>query len=176
MKAFITKALFSKTLLITTIITCVAFSANAQTATTSTSKQSATKPTTTKPATKSPALASSYIETFFKKYKTSSDSAIDYLFGTNKLFTNYVQINLLKSKLDSLVLNIGKYEGRELISQKSAGTSLVIYSYLVKHENQPVRFIFMFYRPKDQWELYRFNYDDSMDTELIEAAKINNKK
>jgi len=170
MKAFITKALFSKTLLITTIITCVAFSANAQTATTAT-----TKPAATKTATKAPALASSYIETFFKKYKTSSDSAIDYLFGTNKLFTNYVQINLLKSKLDSLELNLGKYEGRELISQKSAGTSLVIYSYLVKHENQPVRFIFMFYKPKDQWELYRFNYDDSMDTELIEAAKINNK-
>ena len=170
MKAFITKALFSKTLLITTIITCVAFSANAQTATTAT-----TKPAATKTATKAPALASSYIETFFKKYKTSSDSAIDYLFGTNKLFTNYAQINLLKSKLDSLELNLGKYEGRELISQKSAGTSLVIYSYLVKHENQPVRFIFMFYKPKDQWELYRFNYDDSMDTELIEAAKINNK-
>jgi hypothetical protein len=168
MKAFITKALFSKILLISAIIFCIAFSAQAQTA---------AKPATTKTATtKSPALVSSYIETFFKKYKTSSDSAIDYLFSTNKLFTNYAQINLLKSKLDSLELNLGKYEGRELISQKSAGTSLVIYSYLVKHENQPVRFIFMFYRPKDQWELYRFNYDDSMDTELIEAAKINNKK
>jgi len=82
----------------------------------------------------------------------------------------------LKSKLDSLGLSIGKYEGRELIAQKNAGTSLVIYSYLVKHENQPVRFIFMFYKPKDQWELYRFNYDDAMDLELIEAAKINNKK
>jgi len=173
MKAFITKVFFRKTLLISTVIICAAFSAKAQTA----AKPATTKPAATKPATtKSPALASSYIETFFKKYKTSSDSAIDYLFGTNKLFTNYAQINLLKSKLDSLELNLGKYEGRELISQKSAGTSLVIYSYLVKHENQPVRFIFMFYKPKDQWELYRFNYDDSMDTELIEAAKINNKK
>ena len=173
MKAFITKVFFRKTLLISTVIICAAFSAKAQTA----AKPATTKPAATKPATtKSPALASSYIETFFKKYKTSSDSAIDYLFSTNKLFTNYAQINLLKSKLDSLILNIGKYEGRELISQKSAGTSLVIYSYLVKHEKQPVRFIFMFYKPKDQWELYRFNYDDSMDTELIEAAKINNKK
>jgi len=165
------KTAFTKSLLITAVIFCTVFSVEAQTA----------KPAATaaKPATaKAPVSggASSYVETFFKKYKASSDSAIDYLFGTNKLFTNQAQINVLKLKLDSLGTSIGKYEGKELISQRSAGTSLVIYSYLVKHENQPVRFIFMFYKPKDQWELYRFNYDDAMDTELIEAAKINNKK
>jgi len=163
------KTTITKNLLLSLIISFTIFSAQSQTAKTFPAKTVAVK-------TYAAPGATTYIETFFKKYKTSSDSAIDYLFGTNKLFTNYAQINLLKSKLDSLEANIGKYEGRELISQKSAGTSLVIYSYLVKHENQPVRFIFMFYKPKDQWELYRFNYDDAMDVELIEAAKINNKK
>ena len=164
MKISNTKIILYKIFILTLIVFCAGFSAKAQT----------TKPAAAKA---SPAGgASAYIDAFFRKYKISSDSAIDYLFSTNKLFTNQAQINLLKSKLDSLEVNIGRYEGHELIAQKSAGNSLVIYSYLVKHENQPVRFIFMFYKPEDKWELYRFNYDDTMDLELIEAAKINNKK
>ena len=119
----------------------------------------------------------SYIEAFFKKYKTSPDSAVDYLFGTNKLFANHAtQINLLKSKLDSLQFSLGKYTGKELISEKGASPSLVLYSYLVKHENQPMRFTFIFYKALNEWVLYRFNYDDQMDQEMFEAAKINNKR
>jgi hypothetical protein len=121
--------------------------------------------------------AQSYVETFFKKYKVSPDSAVDYLFGTNKLFTNRTtQINVLKSKLDSLQLTLGKYTGKELLVEKSASPSLVLYSYLVKHENQPVRFTFIFYKSSNEWSLYRFNYDDQMDVEMFEAAKINNKR
>ena len=174
------KQYFSKTLLLVLIIACITLSAKAQTikpATTTTAKTTGTTKTsgTAKTASSAGKPASAIIDAFFKKYKTNSDSAIDYLFSTNLLFTNHAQINLLKSKLDSLEFNIGKYVGHELIAQRSATPSLVIYSYLVKHEDQPIRFIFMFYKPKDEWELYRFNYDDSMDAELIEAAKINNK-
>jgi len=165
------KALSLKHFLIAAFILCGTFAAKAQTTATA---------TTTKPAAKTTAPAAkgvvSYIETFFKKYKTSSDSAIDYIFGTNKLFTNVSQINLLKSKLDSLQLSLGPFIGRELIAEKSATNSLVIYSYIVKHENQPIRFIFMFYKPHNDWELYRFNYDDGMDVEMLDAVKINNKK
>ena len=121
--------------------------------------------------------AQSYIETFFKKYKTSPDSAIDYIFGTNPLFLRTAsQINVLKGKMDSLQFSLGKYTGKELISQKTASPSLVIYSYLAKHENQPIRFTFIFYKAQNDWMLYRFNYDDAMDLELFEAVKINNKR
>lgn len=138
--------------------------------------QTAAKPQT-KAAGVAPKSPQSYIETFFKKYKTSPDSAIDYVFGTNKLFArNASQINMLKIKMDSLQLSLGKYTGRELITEKSASPSLVIYSYLVKHENQPIRFTFIFYRAINEWALYRFNYDDSMDQEMFESVKINNKK
>ena len=163
------KALSLKYFLIAAFILCGTFAVKAQT----------TATTTAKPAAKTAAPAAkgvvSYIETFFKKYKTSSDSAIDYIFGTNKLFTNVSQINLLKAKLDTLQLSLGPFIGRELIAEKSAANSLVIYSYIVKHENQPIRFIFMFYKPHNDWELYRFNYDDGMDTEMLESVKINNK-
>jgi hypothetical protein len=136
-------------------------------------------PAAAKPAAKSAVVskgAASYIESFFKKYKSNPDSAVDYIFGTNKLFTNVSQINLLKSKLDSMQVILGKYLGRELIVQKTPTPSLVLYSYIVKHENSPIRFTFMFYKAQNDWVLYRFNYDDQIDGELIDAAKINNKK
>lgn len=159
-----------KHFLIAAFLLCGTFAAQAQTTASATTKPAAKKVTETAKG------VVSYIETFFKKYKTSSDSAIDYIFGTNKLFTNLSQINMLKSKLDSLQLSLGPFIGRELIAEKSATNSLVIYSYIVKHENQPIRFIFMFYKPHNDWELYRFNYDDGMDAEMLESVKINNKK
>jgi len=166
------KSLSLKHFLIALFVLCSTFAAKAQTTATATPKPVTTAKTLA-PAQKG---VVSYIETFFKKYKTSCDSAVDYIFSTNKLFTNQSQINLLKSKLDSLQLSLGPFIGRELIAEKSASNSLVIYSYIVKHENQPVRFIFMFYKPHNDWELYRFNYDDGMDVEMLESVKINNKK
>jgi len=100
--------------------------------------------TAAKTETAVPKGAASYIDTFFKKYKTSPDSAIDYIFGTNPFFTGS-QIAPLKAKLDSLQFILGK-------------------------------FVFMFYKPKNDWLLYRFNFDDAMDVELLEASRINNKR
>ena len=159
------------------VIVLCSFSAIAQTK--APAKPAAVKPTdaNTIPPPVVAKGAQSYIETFFKKYKVSPDSAIDYIFGTNKLFArNASQINALKAKMDSLQFTLGKYTGKELISQRSASPSLVIYSYLAKHENQPIRFTFIFYKAQNDWSLYRFNYDDAMDLELFEAVKINNKR
>ena len=182
MKQLKVKQILNRSFLLTVIIFSCILGANAQTKTkktstkkTSTPQADTTKSTATKTSTviKSPA---NYIDAFFKKYKTSADTAIDYIFGTNKLFGTNYQITLLKMKLDSLRVPFGKYTGKELIAQKTASPSLVLYTYLVKHENQPMRFTFMFYRAQNEWVLYRFNYDDQLDTELIEAAKINNKR
>jgi hypothetical protein len=120
--------------------------------------------------------AADLVNTFFKKYKDEGTAAaVDYIFGTNKYFTNTAGITQLKTKLDSLRQGIGNYLGKDLIVQKSASNSLVFYSYLAKHEIQPIRFTFMFYKPQNDWVLYRFKYDDQMDVELEDAGKINNK-
>jgi hypothetical protein len=173
---------FRRSFLIAGIICCCAFYAKSQAPV----KQKAVKQTAVKPAgVKPPALAKlpvaksvmMIIDTFFKKYKDDGTSpAIDFLFGTNKLFTDTAQVALLKGKLDALRQSIGKYLGKEMIAQRSASPSLFFYSYLVKHENQPVRFTFMFYKPQNDWVLYRFKYDDQLDAELEEAGKINNKR
>ncbi len=175
MKKVSTRFNLFKWLLMLAIICGCSFYASAQT------KDSAK--TTVKAATKTPAVkappvrtVTAIIDTFFKKYKEGGTSpAIDYLFATNKLFTDTVQIGILKGKLDALRQSVGDYTGREIIVQKSATPSLVFYSYLVKHEKSPIRFTFMFYKPKNEWVLYRFKYDDQVDAELEEAGKINNK-
>ena len=142
--------------------------------------QTEVKPAEVKPDAKSavvPKGAAGLIETFFKKYKDDGTGpAIDYLFATNKLFDNNAGIATLKVKLDSLRQSVGKYLGKDLITQKNAGISLVLYSYLVRHENSPIRFTFIFYKPQNDWVLYRFKYDDQIDGELEDAGKINNKR
>jgi hypothetical protein len=172
MKKINTKRFFFRLILMTAVICSSFYYANAQTATTA-------KPAAAKPAVaKAPAVKSvtAIIDTFFKKYKDDGTTpAIDYLFATNKLFTDSVQLNVLKSKLDALRQSVGNYTGKELIVQKTAAPSLVFYSYLVKHEKSPIRFTFMFYKPKNEWVLYRFKYDDQMDGELEDAGKISNK-
>ena len=140
------------------------------------SAQAPAKPAAVKPVPMASKGAIAKVDTFFKKYKDEGNgAAIDYLFGTNKLFTDVAAINVLKVKLDSLQRSVGQYLGKELIAQKSASASLVFYSYLVKFTNQPVRFTFMFYKPQNDWVLYRFKYDDQMDSELEEAGRISNK-
>jgi hypothetical protein len=160
-----------KLFLLTVIICCCSLYAKSQTAVAPAAKKTAAKLPV---VVKTPV---SIIDTFFKKIKSDgTDPAIDYLFSTNKLFNNVAQINLLKIKLDSLQRSVGQYVGKELIAQKSAGTSLAFYSYLAKFTVQPVRFTFMFYKAQNDWTLYRFKYDDQMDLELEEAGKINNKR
>jgi hypothetical protein len=137
-------------------------------------KTAMAKPAAAKTA--APVTVTTIIEGFFKRYKTQGpDSAVDYLFSTNKYFSNPRGIALLKAKLDSLHQSLGDFIGRELIVQKNASPSLVLYSYIVKHEIQPVRFTFIFYKPHNDWVFYRFLFDDQMDLELEDGAKISNK-
>ncbi len=162
------------TIVLIAVTCCFTFYADAQTA-----AKPAAKPADAAAATaKTPVVkgAMDLVNTFFKKYKDEGTGpAIDYIFGTNKYFTNSAGISTLKGKLDSLRQSVGAYLGKDLIVQKSASNSLVFYSFLVKHEIQPIRFTFMFYKPQNDWVLYRFKYDDQMDSELEDAGKISNK-
>jgi hypothetical protein len=172
MKYLNLKSVCNRSFLIIAVICCCSIFAKAQT-----DAKTAKTPKVAAVKLPPPATITSIVDTFFKKYKEDGTSpAIDYLFATNKLFTDTVQIGVLKSKLDALRQSVGDYTGRELIIQKSTSPSLVFYSYLVKHDKSPIRFTFMFYKPHNEWVLYRFKYDDQMDAELEEAGKINNKR
>lgn len=114
-----------------------------------------------------------YIKAFFKQYKeTGSSDAIDLIFKTNPLFSDRDQLISLKSKIDSTRSVVGNFEGEELIVQKYTSKSLILYSYLAKHEIHPLRFTFIFYKPKDKWNLYKLKFDADVANELEESGKI----
>jgi hypothetical protein len=115
------------------------------------------------------------IEKFFKSYdKESTTKAMLDIFKTNPLIDSNSLVKLI-IKIDTTRSIIGPYLGKDLIVQRKASNSLVLYSYLVKHQNQPIRFTFMFYKPKNDWVIYRLYFDDSVSSELEQSAKITGK-
>jgi hypothetical protein len=133
------------------------------------------------PAEKSAAAATAIIgpptliEKFFKNYdKASTTKAMIEIFKTNPLIDSNSLVKLI-AKIDTTRSLVGAYTGKELIVQRKAGNSLVLYSYLVKHQSQPLRFTFMFYKAKNDWAIYRLYFDDSVSSELEQSAKITGK-
>ncbi|AYL98558.1 hypothetical protein [Mucilaginibacter celer] len=131
-------------------------------------------------ATPTPAVAAApgaqaHIDKFFKAYdKQSTARAVIEIFKTNKNIDS-TRLTGLIVKIDSMRSIIGKYIGKDLIMQRKASNSLVLYSYLLKHELQPARITFMFYKPKNEWEIYRLYFDVDVDGELAESAKVTGK-
>lgn len=117
----------------------------------------------------------SHIDKFFKEFdKQSTARAVIDIFKTNKNIDS-TRLTGLIVKIDSMRSVIGKYMGKDLIMQRKASGSLVLYSYLLKHELQPARITFMFYKPKNEWEIYRLYFDVDVDGELAESAKVTGK-
>lgn len=80
----------------------------------------------------------------------------------------------MKQKLNQSTIDLGKYYGYELIGVHKAGESesLVIYSYLIKYEFQPIRFQFVFYKPLDKQMIYNFQFDFDINDDLIKSSKL----
>lgn len=114
------------------------------------------------------------ITEFFKTYEKSPLKAVDYVFGTNKWMVdrNKDGVENVKTQLTSFLGLVGDYYGYEKIIEKSVGESYKLISYMVKYDRQPVRFTFVFYKPKDKWQVQNFQYDDNLDDELEESSKV----
>ena len=114
------------------------------------------------------------LDTFFKTYEKDPGKAVQDLYSTNKWNER------VKDDIDKIIGTVngftesymGKYYGHEIITTKNFSESFVLYSYLVKYDRQPLRFIFKFYRPNDKWVLYSYSLDDNLDDEIQEAAKL----
>ncbi|EDM44857.1 hypothetical protein SCB49_02014 [unidentified eubacterium SCB49] len=114
------------------------------------------------------------IDKFFTTYEKDAGKAVKELYATNK-WTERIQDDI--EKIIGAVNNfsenyMGEYYGYELITKKKFSESLELYSYLVKYDRQPIRFIFKFYKPNDKWVLLSYALDDGLDDEIEEAAKL----
>lgn len=114
------------------------------------------------------------VDEFFKIYKTEPVKAVDYVFKTNKWMDRNIDgIENVKNQLIKFVPLMGYYYGFEKLLEVKKGKSLVHLSYIAKYDRQPIRFSFFFYNPNGTWQLQNFKFDDSLDDELEEAAKLN---
>ena len=111
---------------------------------------------------------------FFKTYEKSPQKAVDHIFGTNKwmMDRNKDGIENIKTQLTSFLGLVGDYYGYEKITEKSVGESYKLVSYMIKYDRQPLRFTFVFYKPKDKWQVQNFQYDNNLDDELEESGKV----
>ncbi|MBB6681202.1 hypothetical protein H4O20_07070 [Aequorivita sp. 609] len=109
---------------------------------------------------------------FFEKYKSNTDEAFDYIFGTNKwMGENKDGTEKVKFQLREYANLMGEYIGFEKLTEKSLGESLKVSVYLVKYDRQPLRFIFKYYKGKKDWMLYNLKFDEDIDDELEEIMK-----
>lgn len=114
------------------------------------------------------------LDQFFLTYEQDPGKAVKELYETNKWTER------IKDDIDNIISTVngftesymGEYYGYELITTKKFAESFVLYSYLVKYDRQPIRFIFKFYKPHDKWVLFSYSLDDSLDDEIQEAAKL----
>jgi len=108
---------------------------------------------------------------FFEIFEDEPLQAIDYAFSTNTWMERNVDgVENLKSQFKNLMPLIGDYYGFELITEKHITDRLVLKSFLLRYDRQPMRFTFILYKPKDKWQFQNFNYDDNLDDELKESA------
>ena len=109
---------------------------------------------------------------FFALYAKEPIKAVEYAFSTNKWFDRKQDgVANLKNKLKSIIDITGDYYGYELLSEKTAGQSITMVTYIVKYDRQPFRFTFFFYKVKDTWRVNNFSFDDDIDKDLEEATK-----
>jgi hypothetical protein len=111
---------------------------------------------------------------FFELYKLkNSDDAMDYLFSNTSYVENIKEgIDDVKRQLKKQISQIGLYYGADLLSTKTAGPNIVLYTYLVRHAMQPLTFYIMFYKPNDKWQMQSFKFDNSISDDLEEASKL----
>lgn len=110
---------------------------------------------------------------FFKTYqKNEPTKALDDLYGHNPWMERMKDdVDKLKTQFKDLKTLVGEYNGHQLLYQKNVKEVFFLATYIVKYDRQPVRMNFQFYKPKDEWTLYSFSYDDNFDDDLENAIK-----
>ena len=114
------------------------------------------------------------IKNFFTTYSKNPGKAVEDIYTTNPWSVRIKDgIENIKKEVNGYNVDyVGKYYGYELITKKQFSESFVLYSYMVKYDRQPMRFVFKLYKPDDKWTLYSFKIDTNLDAEIEESAKL----
>jgi hypothetical protein len=115
------------------------------------------KPNPTDP----PAEIAVPIEKFFAGLKAG-----DYA-GAYETFLAGTRLGAQKDKMSAMVSRTeegfgiyGKMNDYEIYDNYSIGTNVVVLTYLARHDVQPLRWRFIYYRPDKSWHLINLGFDD----------------
>jgi hypothetical protein len=93
--------------------------------------------------------------------------AYDYLYSDNKAIQkNDEQIKAGKTAFVDLVKQYGEYCGYDFISKEETGKSIIKYTYMLKYDNSPLKFVISFYKPKENWKVYEVNFMKMVDEKM----------
>jgi hypothetical protein len=112
-------------------------------------------------ATNPPAEIAGPIDVFFKGLK-SGDYASSYetfLAGT-RLGSQKDKMSVFVSKTQEAFGLYGKLNDYEVFDNYSVGSNVLVLTYLTRHDVQPLRWRFIFYRPDKTWTLINMGFDD----------------
>jgi hypothetical protein len=105
---------------------------------------------------------------FFELYeKDGAAKAIEYIFDNNKYMDkNSDVLTQIQSRLSQLVTLVGTYNGYELMESKYLGQSYLQQIFILKYDRQPIKFIFLLYKPKDVWQIQNLRFDDKFNEDF----------
>ncbi|WP_296697557.1 hypothetical protein, partial [Thiocapsa sp. UBA6158] len=76
-------------------------------------------------------------------------------------------LDSLKAEFSKINTHAGAFIKSDPLADYRLGTSLRTLVILAKHEKEPIRFLFQFYKPRDHWQMTGLDFDN----DLFEAIK-----
>lgn len=71
-------------------------------------------------------------------------------------------INQTKTQWPLVQQRFGESLGTEFVKEEKGGDSFVRFTYLQKFDNHAVRWLFVFYKPKEEWLINGVTFDDQI--------------
>lgn len=78
----------------------------------------------------------------------------------------------LRKQFSEIVQFSGAYHGKSLVKEKTINDDVAAFSYLVKYEKKFYRFTFVFYNNGISTKIFKFSFDDNVESELEESIKL----
>lgn len=112
-------------------------------------------------ATNPPAEIAGPIDKFFKGLKAGdyANSYETFLAGT-RLGSQKEKMSAMVSRTEEGFGIYGKMNDYEIFDNYSVGSNVLVLTYLSRHDVQPLRWRFIFYRPDKSWHLINMGFDD----------------
>ncbi len=126
------------------------------------------------PARAQEAAYADIVDRFFALVQAGqTDEAVEFLYSSNPWMQRAADaVEQVRAQLKGLPTLVGQLQGFELLQTKTLGTRFVYLSYMALYDRQPIRFIFEFYRPAEEWMTFGFSFDQDLDDDVEAAARL----